>query len=75
MKPDHLHWLAALSAFALVACDGGASAVPARDHTATPVIQQTVEIEPDAPAPLVDGKPMWSSNAKYSAEENARYHF
>ena len=75
MKPDHLHWLAALSAFALVACDGGASAVPARDHSATPVIQQTVEIEPDAPAPLVDGKPMWSSNAKYSAEENARYHF
>ena len=75
MKPDHLHWLAALSAFALVACDGGASAVPARDHSATPVIQQTVEIEPDAPAPLVDGKPMWSSNAKYSAQENATYHF
>ena len=76
MKPDHLHWLAALSAFALVACDGGASAVPARDHSAAaPVLQQTVEVEPDAPAPRVDGRPMWSSNAKYSAQENATYHF
>ena len=75
MKPDHLRWLAALSALALVACDGGASAVPARDHSEAPVLQQTVEIDPDAPAPCVDGKPMWSSNAKYSAEENARYHF
>ena len=75
MKPDHLHWLAALSAFALVACDGGASAVPARDHSAAPVLHQTVEVEPDVPAPRVDGRPMWSSNANYSAQENAAYHF
>ena len=76
MKPDHLRWLAALSALALVACDGGASAVPARDHSAAPpVLQQTVEVEPHAPAPRVDGRPMWSSNAKYSAQENATYHF
>ena len=73
MKPDHLRWLAALGALALVACDGGASAVPARDHSAAPVLQQTVEVEPEAPR--VDGRPMWSSNAKYSAQENAAYHF
>ena len=73
MKPDHLRWLAALGALALVSCDGGASAVPARDHSAAPVLQQTVEVEPEAPR--VDGRPMWSSNAKYSAQENAAYHF
>lgn len=78
MKPAYLNWLAALSALALVACDGDAAAVPARDHSATPAIQQTVEYEPDvreAPAPRIDGKPMWSSNSKYSAQENAAYHF
>lgn len=75
MKPDHLRWLAALGVLALVACDGGASAVPARDHSAAPVLQQTIEVEPVAPAPRIDGKPMWSSNAKYSARENAAYHF
>ena len=73
MKPDHLRWLAALGALALVSCDGGASAVPARDHSAAPVLQQTVEVEPEAPR--VDGRPMWSSNAKYSTQENAAYHF
>ncbi len=75
MRSAYLSWLAAL---ALVACDGDAAAIPARDHSATPAIQQTVEIEPDVaerPAPRVDGKPMWSSNAKYTAQENAAYHF
>ena len=77
MKPAHLHWLAAVSALALVACDGGASAVPARDH-ASGETAQVVDVQPDpreAPAPLVDGKPMWSANAKHTAEENAAYHF
>ncbi len=27
------------------------------------------------PAPLYHGKPLWSSNRKYSAEENVQYHF
>lgn len=78
MKPDYLRWLVALGALTLAACDGDASAVPARDHSTTPTIQQTVEIDPEAsetPAPRVNGKPMWSSNAKYSAQENAAYHF
>lgn len=78
MKPAYPHWLAAVSALALVACDGGASAVPARDHSATPVVEQTVDFreEPrDVAVPLVDGKPMWSSNAKHTAQENAAYHF
>ena len=75
MKPDHLHWLAALSAFALVACDGGASAVPARDHSATPVIHVFGDLAIRNAPPRVDGRPMWSSNAKYSAQENAAYHF
>ncbi|HEX6866951.1 MAG TPA: hypothetical protein VF122_06945 [Caulobacteraceae bacterium] len=76
MKPYLPHWLAMLSAVALVACDGDAASLPARDHSA--VVQQTVEYDPgpsEAPAPRIDGKPMWSSNAKYSAEENAAYHF
>jgi pyocin large subunit-like protein len=76
MKPAYPHWLAALSALALVACDGGASAVPARDHSAAVAVEQTVDFrEEPRDAPLIDGKPMWSSNAKYSAEENAAYHF
>lgn len=78
MRPDYLRWLTALAALTLAACDGDASAVPAREHASTPAIQQTVEYEPDAreaPTPRIDGKPMWSSNAKYSAEENAAYHF
>jgi pyocin large subunit-like protein len=77
MKPIDLRWLAAASALALVACDGGASAVPARDHSG--VVQTApvdVSADPrDAPAPLVDGKPMWSANSKHTAEENAAYHF
>jgi pyocin large subunit-like protein len=28
-----------------------------------------------APAPLVDGRPMWSDSRTYSTEENARYQF
>ena len=76
MKPYLPHWLAMLSAVALVACDGDAAAIPARDHSAA--VQQTVNYDPgpsEAPAPRIDGKPMWSSNSKYSAQENAAYHF
>jgi len=77
MKLKNLFWLA--SALALVACDGGASAVaPARDHSGAiqtaPVDVATTDPR-DTPAPLVDGKPMWSSNAKHTAQENAAYHF
>lgn len=78
MKPAYLRWLALLGAAALVACDGGASAVPARDHSGEPpALQQTVKVDdgPREETPLVDGRPLWSSNAKYSARENAAYHF
>jgi len=75
MKLNKLGWLA--GALLLAACDGGASAVPARDHTG--VVQTTpvdVRSDPrDVPAPLVDGRPMWSSNSKHTAQENAAYHF
>lgn len=70
-----IHLLAAASL--LSACDGGASAVPSRDHSAT-TTEQTVEVRADpreTPAPLVDGKPMWSANSKHTAQENAAYHF
>lgn len=78
MKPSDLSLLAALAALTVTACERGVAAIPARDHSATPAVEQTVEYEPDAreaPTPRIGGKPMWSSNAKYSAEENATYHF
>jgi pyocin large subunit-like protein len=34
-----------------------------------------VRVDADLPAPTVDGKPVWSSNATHSAQENAAYHF
>lgn len=71
MKPIFL----LTAVLALAACDGGASAVPARDHSAAPAAAPVETAAAEAPAPLVDGKPMWSSNSKYSAQENAQYHF
>ena len=68
----------------LAGCDSGPSALPARDHSKAAMEQaaQAAASRPDergaearAPAPLVDGKPMWSANRKYSAEQNAQYHF
>ena len=72
MKPIFL-----LAVLALSACDGGASAVASRDHSAAEAVApvQAAAVEPRETAPLVDGKPMWSSNSKYSAQENAQYHF
>jgi len=69
--------LAAAGALALIGCDSGASAEAARDHSKTvETAPVDVKADPaDAPAPLVDGKPIWSSNAKHSAAENAEYHF
>ena len=66
-----------LAALALAACDGGASAVASRDHSSAEAARpvETAAVAPREPAPLVAGKPMWSSNSKYSARENAQYHF
>jgi len=68
--------LAAASALTLMGCDSGASAVAARDHSQAATFETApVNVKADAPAPLVDGKPIWSSNSKHSAQENAEYHF
>ncbi|ATQ41083.1 hypothetical protein CSW64_00995 [Caulobacter mirabilis] len=75
------------AALLLAGCDGGASAVPMRGEAApTPVAASAVVETPGAafdPPPRqrpeavrrIDGKPVWSSNRRYSAEENARRHF
>jgi len=78
MKLNDFRWVAMASALALIGCDSGASAVAARDHSkGATVITAPVDVkaEADAPAPLVDGKPIWSSNSKHSAADNAQYHF
>lgn len=70
--------LAAAGALALIGCDSGASAVAARDHSKGATFETApvdVKADAEAPAPLVDGKPIWASNAKHSALENAEYHF
>lgn len=80
---------AALAVLGLAACDNGPSAVaPAQagpnrsaEADSTPLDGRAVERREaredarDAPAPLVDGKPMWSASRRYSAEENARRAF
>lgn len=64
------------------ACDGGASAVPVPRQTA----EAPATYEPAsggetstetrrAPVPKVDGKPMWSANRRFTAEQNARRQF
>lgn len=71
--------LAMTSALALMGCDSGASAVAARDHSRGATVETApVDVKADtadAPAPLVDGKPIWASSKKYSAEDSAQYHF
>jgi pyocin large subunit-like protein len=80
---------AALAVLGLAACDNGPSAVtPAQagpnrlaeadtrpDDGRAVERREAREDARDAPAPLVDGKPMWSASRRYSAEENARRAF
>ena len=79
MKPDYRRWIAMAGALALVGCDSGASAVAARDHAKAGTVVTTAPVDVragvDAPAALVDGKPIWAANAKHSAQDNAEYHF
>lgn len=83
--------LAIFAAAALLsACDSGPSALPARDHSKAAMEQAARDMASRPPeradragsaeraqaeTPLYKGKPMWSANRKYSAEENAAYHF
>ncbi|MES2035688.1 MAG: hypothetical protein V4466_16100 [Pseudomonadota bacterium] len=65
----------------LAACDGGASAVPLRaDAARTPTVQaaeaSTEASDPrEAPVRKIDGKPMWSANRRFTAEQNAERAF
>jgi pyocin large subunit-like protein len=79
-------WLAALAAGVIVAaCDGGASAVPTREQTqaSQPIVDgASVEVRDRAPGtndrapvPRLNGKPMWSANRRFTAEQNAQRHF
>jgi pyocin large subunit-like protein len=75
MKHGYLGALAVAGALALIGCDSGASAVAARDHSQSAVVETApVDVKAD-PAPLVDGKPIWTSNSRHTAQENAEYHF
>ncbi len=82
----HRAWPAiTVAALLLAACDGGASAVPVRQEAAitpasasgaSPVDGLRRADDPRAaPVPQVDGKPMWSANRRFTAEQNARRGF
>jgi pyocin large subunit-like protein len=71
----------------VAACDNGPSAV-AKNGAAAPTAASTSESSSNRaasdaprvdhrqdPVPVVDGKPMWSSSRKYSAEDAARRSF
>jgi pyocin large subunit-like protein len=74
-----------LAATALVACDGGASAVraPKADERAAaadtpppPLAAESRRDDPrEAPVRLVAGKPFWAANRTRTAEENAQRAF
>lgn len=75
--------LAAVLALAS-ACDNGPSAVAVKDRpssseadAAAPERNRSSERAEASrePAPLIDGKPMWSSTERYTAEENAQRAF
>ena len=71
--------------FGLSACGGQPSAVPPsggqqstieRGQYAAPANDgANYAARSDADVPKVDGKPMWASNRKHTAEENAQYQF
>lgn len=67
------------------ACDGGASAVPVQKAGAVPTGAEgrsgtalrldagsATSAERRAPAPEIDGRPMWSATRRFTAEQNAR---
>lgn len=80
--------LLALAAALMAGCDSGPSAVPARDHSAAALERAAAaarasqaelrgrgQNREQAEAPLYKGKPLWSANRRYTAQENAEYHF
>ncbi len=77
-------WPALAAVLLLAGCDGGASAVPMKqaDATAPPTgADQAAPGERRAaearivPAKAVDGRPAWSSNRRFTAEQNAERAF
>jgi pyocin large subunit-like protein len=60
------------------ACDAGPKATPADTKPAVAVEPTAAASSPAAraePVRLVAGKPLWTSNRRMSAEQNARSHF
>jgi pyocin large subunit-like protein len=74
-----------VAAAALAGCDAGPKATTAKSEGPPPAASPASPSEAssgyapsnpaDAPVRLVAGKPLWSSNRRMSAEENARSHF
>lgn len=72
--------VAALAAAALLwGCDRGDASAPARDHSGASVASaggaRYDGSKPHAPAPMLNGKPIWADNRAHSAEENIAYQF
>lgn len=79
---------ASAAIFGLAACDGGASAVASRDHSATTDVtmaslsasagarNDAPGVDPRSqPVRLVAGKPVWAANRQLSADEAAAANF
>lgn len=72
---------AVLVAGLLAACDAGPKAPPPPPAAeavapAPAAAPASVAVDPrDVPAPRLAGRPIWSANRQYTAEENARRHF
>ena len=75
MKALSVTTLAALALAGLLsACDGGPSAV-ATVGAPTAVSGRSVTPVSTAPAPMINGHPMWAANRRHSAQDNAAYQF
>ncbi|MFZ5670697.1 MAG: hypothetical protein ACOY4K_14505 [Pseudomonadota bacterium] len=72
-------WPALAAAASLAACDGGASAVPAREAPAAPSARLISAPAPAAAIPPPAGeakeRPLWSSSRRFTSEQNARRNF
>lgn len=61
----------------LAACDSGATAIPKSEKTTSSTAPSSFEraYAREAPAPQLDGKPIWTASRRYTAEENVQRAF
>ncbi|MDP1630847.1 MAG: hypothetical protein Q8L66_05445 [Caulobacter sp.] len=79
-------WPGLAAALLVAGCDSGASAVPVRqpvtdpstigrEDRTTPASRPSADDPRAAPTPRLNGRPLWSANSRFTAQENAQRSF